>query len=306
VTAVAVGLVGCGRVAERGYLPALAGSAELRLAGVADPAAGRRARLAPAVPGFDDVEALLASVELDLVVVATPPGTHETVAAAAAAAGVSCLVEKPPAGDAAGAAALAELRPAPWVGFNRRFDPGLGRMREIAIAAQATRVEIDLSIDPVRWAAIAGSPAPLLDLGPHAADLACWTTGRSPRRVCSRAPDGRSSSFVLELDGAEARIRVSHGPGWREEVRVGTGPSAERLRRGGIVGRARRALARGPGPLVESLRAQLEAAGRAVRGEPADPRLASAEEGARVMAVLDAAARAEREPGTWVAVGSRG
>ena len=301
---VAVGLVGCGRVAERGYLPALAGSAELRLAGVADPAADRRARLAPGVPGFDDVDALLASVELDLVVVATPPGMHETIAAAASAVGVPSLVEKPPAGDAAGAAALAALRPAPWIGFNRRFDPDVGRLRAMAIATRATQVDVELSIDPLRWASFEGSPNALVDLGPHAADLACWTTGRSPRRVRSRAPDGASSSFVLELDGAEARIRVSHGPGWREEVRVGTGPSAEHLRRGGIVERARRALARAPGPLVESLRAQLEAAGRAVRGEPVDPRLASAAEGARVMAVLDAAARAEREPGSWVAVGS--
>ena len=271
---------------------------------MADPAADRRVRLAPAVPGFDDVDALLASVELDLVVVATPPGMHETIAAAASAVGVPSLVEKPPAGDAAGAAALAALRPAPWIGFNRRFDPDVGRLRAMAIATRATQVDVELSIDPLRWASFEGSPNALVDLGPHAADLACWTTGRSPRRVRSRAPDGASSSFVLELDG-QRRVSASRtGPAgarrcaWARDRR----PSISAV--AGIVERARRALARAPGPLVESLRAQLEAAGRAVRGEPADPRLASAAEGARVMAVLDAAARAEREPGSWVAVGS--
>jgi predicted dehydrogenase len=299
--AVGVGLAGCGRVAERGYLPALRRSTSLRLVGVADPDADRRARLARAVPGFADVAALLSSVEVELLVVATPPDTHHAVAAAASAVGVPSLVEKPPAGDALGAAALAALRPSPWIGLNRRFDPDVARLREAAIAMQATEVEVDLTIDAAGWDAFAGSPTALVDLGPHAADLACWTTGRAPRRVLSRASGARSSSFVLELEGAEAHIRVSHAGGWREEVRVGAGRRTARLRRGGLLERVRRRV-RGPGPLVDSLRAQLEAVGRAVRGEPADPRLASAADGVRVMAVLDAVARAERRPGTWVPV----
>jgi predicted dehydrogenase len=303
---VAVGLVGCGRVAERGYLPALEVSATLRLAGVADPAADRRAHVAPSVPGFDDVETLLSSVALELVVVATPPGLHEALAAAAAAAGVPSLVEKPPALDARGASALAALDPAPWIGFNRRFDPAVGSLRDAVGGESATVVDVELSIAPARWAAFTGTPGPLLDLGPHAVDLACWATGRTPVRVRSHAPKGRASSFDLELAGALAHIRLSHDAGWREVVRVANGASVAHVQHGGVVDRARRALARGPGPLVDSLRAQLEAAGRAARGEPADERLATAADGVRAMTVLDAAARAELRPGAWVDVESRG
>jgi predicted dehydrogenase len=298
---VAVGLVGCGRIAERGYGAAIAGSAVLELAGVADPAVERRARLAPDVPGFDDAAELLASVELELVVVATPPALHVDVATLASAAGVRCLVEKPPAVDRAGAVALAALEPAPWLGFDRRFDPETARLRELALEQLPVDVDVSLTISPGRWAAHTESPGPLLDLGPHAVDLACWLTGRAPLRVRADGPADGAGAFVVELSGGSARIRVSHAGGWREEIRVGPDGSSA-LRRGGLVDRIRRTLARDPGPLVETLRAQLEAAGVAVRGGPADPRLASATDGVRVMATIDAASRAGDQPGAWVDV----
>lgn len=298
---VAVGLVGCGRIAERGYVAAIAGSPALELAGVADPVAERRDRVAPGVAGFDDAAELLASVEVELLVVAPPPRHHVDVAAIASAAGVRCLVEKPPAVDRAGAAALAALEPAPWLGFDRRFDPETARLRELALEHGLADVDVALTISPGRWAAHTGSPGPLLDLGPHAVDLACWLTGRAPLRVRADGPADGAAAFVVELAGGSARIRVSHEGGWREEVRVGSGGSSA-LRRGGLVDRVRRAVARDSGPLVGTLQAQLEAAGAAVRGGPADPRLASAADGVRVMATLDAASRAGDRPGAWVDV----
>ena len=48
------------------------------------------------------------------------------------------LVEKPPAVDAADAAGLAAISPAPWVGFNRRFDPGAAAVRA-AVAGRRRR-----------------------------------------------------------------------------------------------------------------------------------------------------------------------
>jgi predicted dehydrogenase len=295
----AIGIAGCGRVAERGYLPAIAGSPHLRLAGVADPIVSRRDLLAPALPGFDTVDELLSSVRVDVLVVATPPGLHEPVAVAAAAAGVRSIVEKPPAGDAVGAAALAALEPPPWIGFNRRFEPEIERLREDIAAAHGRTIEVTLSIDARRWRAFESRPGPLLDLGPHAVDVICWTTGRLPRRVrCEH--DRRYLSFSLELDGVVARVRLSHQAGWRERVRLG---NVTYLRRGGTVDRARRAVSRRPGPLVPSLRAQLEAAARFLQGEGrVDARLGSAAEGVVVMATLDAMARAIREPDVWLPV----
>ena len=300
--AVAVGIAGCGRVVERGYWPAIAGTTQLRLAGVADPDHGRRARIAPGIPGFGTVDELLSSVPLDVLVIATPPALHERVAVSAAAAGVRSIVEKPPAGNAEGAAALAALDPPPWIAFNRRFEPEVERLRDDH-AEPGREIEVVLSIDARRWQAFEGSPGPILDLGPHAVDVVCWTTGLPPRRV--RCEPGRRGyqSFVLELDGAVGRLHLSHEAGWHELVRVG---GATYLRRGGRVDRARRAATRRPGPLVATLRAELEAVGRAVRGVgQVDARLGSAAEGVLVMATLDAMALAAREPGTWVSVDDR-
>jgi predicted dehydrogenase len=300
--AVAVGIAGCGRVVERGYLPAIAGTTQLRLVGVADPDAGRRARIAPGVPGFETVAELLSSVPLDVLVVATPPAVHERVAVSAATAGVRSIVEKPPAGNAEGAAALAALDPPPWIGFNRRFEPEVERLRDDGLEA-SREIEVVLSIDARRWQAFEGSPGPLLDLGPHAVDVVCWATGLPPRRVRCQPGRRRYLSFVLELDGALAHLHLSHEAGWHELVRLG---GATYLRRGGRGDRARRAAMRRPGPLVASLRAELEAAGRVLRGETqVDARLGSAAEGVLVMETLDAMALAALEPGTWVSVDER-
>ena len=58
------------------------------------------------------------------------PRPHTADAAVAAAAGVHALLEKPPAPSAGERRSPSlQLDPAPWVGFNRRFDPGARRVR---------------------------------------------------------------------------------------------------------------------------------------------------------------------------------
>ena len=123
-----LGLAGCGRIAERGYLPALRRLPGVRLAAVADPVAARRARVGRGLPGFASVEELVAAGGIDAVIVATPAERHVADARAVAAAGLHTLVEKPPALGAAVARALAELTPEPALGLDRRFDRRLARL----------------------------------------------------------------------------------------------------------------------------------------------------------------------------------
>ena len=54
-----LGLIGCGRLAERGYLPALARARGVRLAAVADTVQERGARLAPGVPALPALRSCL-------------------------------------------------------------------------------------------------------------------------------------------------------------------------------------------------------------------------------------------------------
>ncbi len=125
------GLVGCGRIAEHGWLPALrsaaaAGTAEL--VSIAEPDAARREAAARAAgldggATFADWRDLIAAGSVDALVLALGGRAQVEPAAAAATAGVPVLVEKPPGGDLGGATALAELQ----TGAGRRLQPPLRR-----------------------------------------------------------------------------------------------------------------------------------------------------------------------------------
>ena len=107
------GLVGCGRLAERGYVEAIGRARGSELTALADPEQARCRRLDAGVPVYRDVAELAADGVADAVIVATPRATHLDCARSAGAAGLPALVEKPPAADTSEAELLAELRPQP-------------------------------------------------------------------------------------------------------------------------------------------------------------------------------------------------
>ena len=124
-----LGLVGCGRVAQRGYVAAARRAAGVRLVAVADLDRSRCEAAAPGVRAYDGARALIAAGDVDALVLATPASAHLADARVAAEASLPTLVEKPPGIDASEAAALAALDPAPWISFNRRFEPALTQLR---------------------------------------------------------------------------------------------------------------------------------------------------------------------------------
>ena len=142
-----LGIVGCGRLAEHGYLPAIAGADGAEVVALADPVRARRefvASLCGSAPSLHaDVEGLTADQRVEAVIVASPPGEHLAAATAAARAGLTCLVEKPPGPDARSARDLAKLSPAPWIGFNRRFQQGLELLDQIPYRGE---LELDLEL----------------------------------------------------------------------------------------------------------------------------------------------------------------
>jgi predicted dehydrogenase len=304
---VRVGLVGCGRIAERGYVPALAAAAETTLAAVADVDLDRCARIAPGVPRFSSAAELLDANSIDLLVVATPSDHHVRNAEVATLAGVRALVEKPPAPTGAAASALARLDPPPWIGFNRRFEPALRSIRADVLARVGSfELRLLLTIESRAWGAYSSNDGPLLDLGSHAVDLATWITGEAAERVRVRAEDGDAVTFELDLHGSTAEVTVSHDRRWRERVVVAeSGRDVSAFEVGGTLGRvfARLGLSRAAS-LPELLCSQLQAVARALSGMPADPSLATAREGLHVMMVLDAVRHATSVPGEWVAVTS--
>jgi predicted dehydrogenase len=97
-SAARVGVVGTGWWATAAHLPALERNPDAVVAGLADPdEANLRAaaeRFGP-TEAFGSVEALLAGVELDALIVATPHATHHEIARVSLEAGLHVLVEKP-------------------------------------------------------------------------------------------------------------------------------------------------------------------------------------------------------------------
>lgn len=298
---VRLGLVGCGRLAASGYVPAAGLVPEVRLTAVADPDSGRREQVAAAlergghrVARFATVEELLDQAGVDGVdglVLATPVAAHVEGAATASSPGLPVLVEKPPAPDAAGAAALERLDPPPWIGFNRRFDPGVVAVRTRVPAEGALDLHLELHYRRQSWQSHAVRDDVLLDLGPHLVDMARWLAGSEVVEVASASAGPERARFDLAFERGRASIDLAADRAHREvvEVREPGGRTIARHRLGGPIALVRGRLPFGSGPpaLVVSLAAQLAAFADAVQGRDAGA-LATAADGRAAMQVIDA------------------
>jgi predicted dehydrogenase len=277
----------------------------VRLAAVADVAVSRCAAVAPGVPAYDSAEALVASAQVDAIVVATPAAMHLAHARLAASAGLPVLVEKPPAPDPEQAAALAALAPMPWVGFNRRFDRGLQRMREAALGQERVDLYLELGYERSAWSPHVVADDVLDDLGSHLADLARWIAG-DVVRVRAVDADARRAHVELELGRGRAELVCASDRAHVESfvLRDARGRRLAAHRLGGVRGALRRlAHPRTPNSLVASLVGELEAFAGAARGDD-DLQLARATDGLAAMVVVDAVRRSAEAGGEWQAVGS--
>ncbi len=283
-----LGLVGCGRLAELGYAPALDGLAGVEVRAVADPDGARAGalarRLGPGVSVHDSAGALIAAAAPDGLVISSPSAAHLADAEAAAGAGIPCLIEKPPADTLESSIAIAALEPAPWIGFNRRFQHAV---RIGPVIRGAVELELEIRYRRASWRPHTVDDEALLDLAPHLVDLALLLSGEPEASVRSAVLARDRVSLELGLGESRATIRCSTDRPYYERVDVRAG--GESVGRSGAGGPANALLTRLPWvehPLVASLRAQLAAFAAAVEGR--DPGLlAGAEDGLRVMRVIE-------------------
>jgi predicted dehydrogenase len=295
-------IVGGGRLTESGYLPALTVTAGMSPTVVVDPDPARREQMVRVAADLGlgriataaTIDEAIDSHRTDGAIVASPVGSHVALAAALASANMPTLVEKPPANDAAGAAQLTTLEPAPSIGFCRRFDPGASAVRD-AVTSAGADIDLRLTIHYRRgsWGAVTTRDDALLDLGPHLVDWALWMTGSAVESVSCTELSSERARLELTLTRGRVLVDAATDRPWREvaELRRHDGRIAARHHLGGHVDgiAARVRPARGPSPLVRCLTAQLVAFARSATGRPPDPRLATAHDGAAVMAVIDAA-----------------
>jgi predicted dehydrogenase len=306
-----VGVAGCGRITERGYIPAALAAEGAKITGFADPDAERRQECAKLwargsdneAPAFASLTELLAAEPIDLLVIAAPATNHLSLAEEAAAAGVRSLIEKPPAPDLAGAQRLAALDPQPFVAFNRRFLQGHD-LRDAFPAEGWLELDLELRFRRTLWGAHQADDEALLDAGLHLVDLACHLSGSVPIAVRRVRIEPERASLELELGRGRARIACATDRSHHEAVvmRDRAGKLLARSSWGGLRTRVGGLLGR-PDPLVLSFKRQLEALRSGVpayRGQA--PKVATADDGAVTMAVVEAARRSAALDGAEVTV----
>jgi predicted dehydrogenase len=320
-------IAGCGRIAERGYVPAALAAEGVTIAGFADPDVSRMRQCVELWEGESDGDAdgfasaadLLRATPIDLLVVAAPAAHHLTLAGEAAAAGVRCLVEKPPAPDLATAERLAALDPPPFLAFNRRFLQG-AELRDQIPAEGWLQLDLELRFRRDAWSAHESRDEALLDAGIHLIDLACHLTDSAPIAVRQAQIASERASLELELGRGRARIRCATDRSHRETVLVRdrSGSLLGRSEWGGMRSRLGRVFGQ-PDPLASSLQRQLEAlrdsapqlhhplhpaevGGGAVGGRRRGMRLASAADGIVAMSIVEAARRSAALDGAEVTV----
>jgi predicted dehydrogenase len=297
---VRIGLVGCGRVAEFGYWPAFRQATGVKLTAVADVNRTRCQDIAPGVPAYESTRALIHAGGLDALVISTPTRFHLADARCAAEAGLAALLEKPPGLNLGEARAVYALNPSPWLGFNRRFDPAIGKLKEELPRDDEIQLELELHYRRTSWKPFDMHDDALLDLGPHLIDLARWLTGSEIRGARVLSLRERGVEFEVRLLRGHARISCSSNSPYREriEAKDSRGHAIGSYRRGGILsGIAGRLSSNRENPLVRPIVGQLEAFGRAVRGISRETALATAADGLAVMSVIDAVRRSAAQGG---------
>jgi predicted dehydrogenase len=304
---VKLGIAGCGRIAERGYVPAALAAEGVTIAGFADPdpvrlqqcAALWKRESSEEPRTFANTAELLEAEPIGLLVVAAPAAHHLSLAEKAAAAGVRALVEKPPAPDLAAAEQLAALEPQPLLAFNRRFLQGT-ELRDAIPAEGWLELDLELRFRRESWGAHESHDEALLDAGIHLIDLACHLSGASPIAVREAQIEPERASLELELSRGRARIVCATDRSHREaiSVRDRSGQLLARSTWGGIGARLSPLLGR-PDPLVLSLQRQLEALHDLTRR---GIRLPSAEDGIVAMSIVEAARRSAELGGAEVIV----
>ncbi|GAA0319261.1 inositol 2-dehydrogenase [Kineococcus aurantiacus] len=180
------GLIGTGRIGQV-HAASIAANPDTTLAWVADPFVGGAEAVASRHGGraTDSPERLLASGELDAVVVASPTPTHVALIEACLDAGLPVLCEKPIDLDIAKVDALRPKVAASQVpvalGFNQRFDPAFAETRarvaagEIGEPEHLSIVSRDPGPPPAEYIAVSGGI--FRDMTIHDFDMARFFLG---------------------------------------------------------------------------------------------------------------------------------
>lgn len=316
-----VALAGCGRIAERFYLAALQRLPQVSLVAAIERSEDRRRAVAALVGHaqlYGSIEACLAKVPVDAVIVATPTASHLSIATTAARAGVAILIEKPLAPGLEGVSdfeAICRRHVATVaIGFNRRFWQPANSLRTALERSElpAQKMRLVQFSDPQAWAPISEASGPLDDLASHQFDLIRYVFRTEITSVACRLLGRCDLEYVARLEnGVTAKGRVAFRPGKRTEEWIMFGnyrldlrsdrmaPASGVVRLGlDVFDAAVRQIRRHRLTILESYERQLADFASCIR-ERRDPR-ATLADGIAAVRCVDAASRSAAQQGAEV------
>lgn len=226
------GLVGAGAIGKI-RADALARSPLCELVAVSDLDSSRATAAAPGAKFYADANELISAVDVDAVIISTPPPLHEPLATGAAAAGKHVLVEKPMAAtpDACERMMLAARQAGTLltVGYNHRYFEGLKLARDVIASGDIgalTHVRAytghgGLAEFKAPWMYdknVMGGGA-FMDNGTHVIDLVRYMVGDptevfglATNKVWGLGVEDQAIALVRTADGVTASIEAS----WHE------------------------------------------------------------------------------------------
>lgn len=227
-----LGVIGCGRVTERFYLPVLSRTTEARLIAVTDPSRERRELVSARVLGcqaFNSAEELFEKAKIEAVIINTPPATHVAMATLALRSDIPVFVEKPLAPSFAGIeeleALVASSRVSFMVGFNRRYWEPVCQLRQI-ICNQSRSItpsaQLVMITDMLSWSPISGvSDDPLGDLGSHQFDILRYIFDREILAISAQWTETHAIRMRVRLEGdLVADCLVAYGNIYQESIAI--------------------------------------------------------------------------------------
>jgi myo-inositol 2-dehydrogenase/D-chiro-inositol 1-dehydrogenase len=219
---VPVGVIGAGRIG-RLHAKNLRQIRGARLAAIADPrlAAAEQAAVGNGARATEDWRELLQDDVIRAVVVCSPTDTHATIIEGAAAAGKHIFCEKPidldvdRAREALRAAERSGVRI--QVGFNRRFDPSLGRVAELVRRGEIGTPELvrissrDPHPPPIDY--LKSSGGLFLDMSIHDLDMARHLVGDEVREIFATGSNlvDREIGRAGDIDTATITLQFRNG-----------------------------------------------------------------------------------------------
>lgn len=233
-------IIGCGTFARMYHVPILLADPRATLSWICDPSPNDEIRHLADQAGAiltGRLEELWREGACEAVVISSPHSLHVEHAREALAAGKHVLVDKPFVLRSAEARELAEAARARGlvaaVAFNRRFDPGCLRAREIIRTGGLGPVRhvetVQLGYPSHGWYLdpALGGGGPFVCRGAHLADLIPWLLDRRPGRVRAHVLPGdpqrvdQGGFIQIEFDGLACQMTVlAQGLYMWDEVRV--------------------------------------------------------------------------------------